>query len=60
MIPSAVGRSIWSTKRDGGWMGEGRPAGGHALAMIPNATHYSVFASPVLVAAALGFLDAAR
>jgi len=41
-------------------MGEGRPAGGHALAMIPNATHYSVFASPVLVAAALGFLDAAR
>ena len=45
-------------QRDGGWMGEGRPEGGHALAIIPNATHYSVFASPVLVAAALAFLDA--
>jgi pimeloyl-ACP methyl ester carboxylesterase len=47
-------------QRDGGWMGEGRPEGGHALAIIPNATHYSVFASPVLVAAALAFLDAPR
>ena len=47
-------------QRDGGWMGEGRPDGGHALAIIPNATHYSVFASPVLVAAALAFLDAPR
>jgi pimeloyl-ACP methyl ester carboxylesterase len=47
-------------QRDGGWMGEGRPAGGHALAIIPNATHYSVFASPVLAAAALEFLDAGR
>jgi pimeloyl-ACP methyl ester carboxylesterase len=47
-------------QRDGGWMGEGRPTGGHALAIIPNATHYSVFASPVLVAAALEFLDARR
>jgi pimeloyl-ACP methyl ester carboxylesterase len=45
-------------QRDGGWMGEGRPAGGHALAIIPNATHYDVFASPVLGAAALTFLDA--
>ncbi|HET9519946.1 MAG TPA: alpha/beta hydrolase [Candidatus Limnocylindrales bacterium] len=45
-------------QRDGGWMGEGRPKGGHALAIIPNATHYDVFASPVLVAAALAFLDA--
>lgn len=44
--------------RDGGWMGEGRPKGGHALAIIPNATHYDVFASPVLTAAALAFLDA--
>jgi pimeloyl-ACP methyl ester carboxylesterase len=44
--------------RDGGWMGEGRPKGGHALAIIPNATHYNVFASPVLAAAALAFLDA--
>jgi pimeloyl-ACP methyl ester carboxylesterase len=45
-------------QRDGGWQGEGRPAGGHALAIIPGATHYTVFASPVLVAAALSFLDA--
>lgn len=44
--------------RDGGWMGENRPKGGHALAVIPNATHYNVFASPVLGAAALDFLDA--
>ena len=28
--------------RDGGWMGEGRPKGGHALAVIPGATHYDV------------------
>jgi pimeloyl-ACP methyl ester carboxylesterase len=45
-------------KRDGGWMGEGRPAGGHALAILPGLTHYSIFASPVLAAAALSFLDA--
>jgi pimeloyl-ACP methyl ester carboxylesterase len=44
-------------KRDGGWMGEGRPAGGHALAILPGLTHYSIFASPVLAAAALAFLD---
>jgi pimeloyl-ACP methyl ester carboxylesterase len=43
--------------RDGGWMGEGRPKGGHALAIIPNATHYNVHVSPVFVAAALDFLD---
>jgi pimeloyl-ACP methyl ester carboxylesterase len=47
-------------QRDGGWMGEGRPVGGHALAIIPDATHYSVFASPVLVAAAIEFLGAGR
>jgi pimeloyl-ACP methyl ester carboxylesterase len=46
--------------RDGGWMGEGRPKGGHALAVIPNATHYDVFMSPVLAAAALQFIDAPR
>ena len=45
-------------KRDGGWMGEGRPKGGHALAIIPGATHYDVVASPVLAAAAIAFLDA--
>ena len=47
-------------QRDGGWMGEGRPDGGHALAIIPNATHYNVFESPVLAAAVLVFLDAPR
>jgi pimeloyl-ACP methyl ester carboxylesterase len=46
-------------QRDGGWQGEGRPAGGHALAILPGLTHYNIFASPVLVAAALSFLDAA-
>ena len=46
--------------RDGGWMGEGRPKGGHALAVIPNATHYNVFLSPLLADAALSFVDAGR
>jgi pimeloyl-ACP methyl ester carboxylesterase len=46
--------------RDGGWMGEGRPKGGHALAVIPNATHYNVFLSPLLAAAAISFVDAGR
>jgi pimeloyl-ACP methyl ester carboxylesterase len=46
--------------RDGGWMGEGRPSGGHALAIIPGATHYNVHQSPVLVAAAKDFLDSPR
>jgi len=44
-------------KRDGGWMNEGRPAGGHALAILPGLTHYSIFASPLLSAVALAFLD---
>jgi pimeloyl-ACP methyl ester carboxylesterase len=46
--------------RDGGWMGEGRPKGGHALAIIPNATHYNVFLSPILAAAARAFLEENR
>src|SRR5437773_12520420 len=41
--------------RDCGWMGEGRPKGGHALAIIPGATHYNIFMSPLLAAATLGF-----
>ncbi|MFL5673969.1 MAG: alpha/beta hydrolase, partial [Chloroflexota bacterium] len=44
-------------KRDGGWTREGRPAGGHALAIIPGTTHYDICTSPVLSAAALAFLD---
>jgi len=47
-------------QRDGGWMAEGRPEGGHALAIIPGATHYNVFQSPVLTAAVLTFLDAPK
>jgi pimeloyl-ACP methyl ester carboxylesterase len=44
--------------RDGGWMGEGRPAGGHALAIVPGATHYDIFASPLFAANVLAILDA--
>ena len=43
-------------QRDGGWMGEGRPKGGHALAILPGLTHYNIFASPLLAAAATSFL----
>jgi pimeloyl-ACP methyl ester carboxylesterase len=43
--------------RDGGWMGEGRPKGGHALAILPGLTHYNVFASPLFAAVTLDFLD---
>lgn len=43
--------------RDGGWMGEGRPAGGHALAILPGLTHYNIFTSPLFAAATLAFLD---
>ncbi|TMD35066.1 MAG: alpha/beta hydrolase [Chloroflexi bacterium] len=43
--------------RDGGWMGEGRPKGGHALAILPGVTHYNIFNSPLLAAAILAFLD---
>jgi pimeloyl-ACP methyl ester carboxylesterase len=44
--------------RDGGWMGEGRPKGGHALAILPGVTHYNIFSSPLLAQAALAFLHA--
>jgi pimeloyl-ACP methyl ester carboxylesterase len=43
--------------RDGGWMGEGRPRGGHALAILPGLTHYNIFSSPLFAAATLAFLD---
>ena len=43
--------------RDGGWMGEGRPKGGHALAILPGLTHYNIFASPLFAAVTLAFLD---
>jgi pimeloyl-ACP methyl ester carboxylesterase len=43
--------------RDGGWMGEGRPKGGHALAILPGLTHYNLGVSPLFVATTLAFLD---
>jgi pimeloyl-ACP methyl ester carboxylesterase len=44
--------------RDGGWMGEGRPKGGHALAILPGLTHYNLASSPLFAAVTLAFLDA--
>jgi len=44
-------------QRDGGWMGEGRPKGGHALAILPGLTHYNIFSSPLFAAVTLAFLD---
>jgi pimeloyl-ACP methyl ester carboxylesterase len=44
--------------RDGGWMGEGRPRGGHALAILPGLTHYNLAVSPLFAAVTLDFLDA--
>ena len=43
--------------RDGGWMGEGRPKGGHALAILPGLTHYDVGESPLFATVTLAFLD---
>jgi pimeloyl-ACP methyl ester carboxylesterase len=43
--------------RDGGWMGEGRPKGRNALAILPGLTHYNIFSSPLFAAAILAFLD---
>ncbi|GIM90777.1 alpha/beta fold hydrolase [Paractinoplanes toevensis] len=42
--------------RDGGWGGEGRPKGGHALAILPGLTHYDLADSPLFPAVALEFL----
>ena len=46
--------------RDGGWMGEDRPKGGHALAILPGLTHYNLCASPLFAAVTLDFLDRPR
>ena len=43
--------------RDGGWMGEGRPKGGHALAILPGLTHYNLGISPLFASVTLSFLD---
>jgi hypothetical protein len=42
--------------RDGGWMGEGRPQGGHALAVLPGLTHYNLGASPLFATVIVAFL----
>jgi len=42
--------------RDGGWMGENRPKGGHALAILPGLTHYNIAGSPLFAAVTLDFL----
>jgi pimeloyl-ACP methyl ester carboxylesterase len=42
--------------RDGGWMGENRPKGGHALAILPGLTHYNIGGSPLFAAVTLDFL----
>ena len=46
--------------RDGGWMGEGRPKGGHALAVLPGLTHYNLGISPLFAAVILDFLNDPR
>lgn len=46
--------------RDGGWMGEGRPKGGHALAVLPGLTHYDLGDSPLFATVTLDFLDRQR
>jgi pimeloyl-ACP methyl ester carboxylesterase len=46
--------------RDGGWMGEGRPKGGHALAILPGLTHYNLAVSPLFAAVTLNFIDDQR
>jgi pimeloyl-ACP methyl ester carboxylesterase len=43
--------------RDGGWMGEGRPRGGHALAVLPGLQHYNLAGSPLFAAVVIDFLD---
>ena len=43
--------------RDGGWIGEGRPKGGHALAILPGLTHYNLGVSPLFAQVALDFLE---
>ena len=55
---SMTGRAgRFSALSDGGWMGGGRPKGGHALAILPGLIHYTIFGSPLLAAVTLAFLD---
>ncbi len=43
-------------QKDGGWDGSGMPKA--QLAILPGTTHYTIFSSPALAAAAIPFLDA--
>jgi pimeloyl-ACP methyl ester carboxylesterase len=43
-------------KQDGGWDGSGMSNA--RLAILPGVTHYTIFSSPALAAAAISFLDA--
>jgi pimeloyl-ACP methyl ester carboxylesterase len=47
-------------QRDGGWAGEGRPKGGHALAILPGLTHYDLGVSPAFAQTTVTFLDRDR
>ena len=51
-----VFRLLGGGQRDGGWMDEGRPEGGHSLAILPGLTHYNICTSPLLAAVTLDFL----
>lgn len=42
-------------KQDPGWEGKGRPAS--RLAILPNLTHYNIFAAPALGSTVISFLD---
>src|SRR5437764_3191142 len=42
--------------RHGGSMRQGRPKGGHALAILPGLTHYNIGVSPLFAAVILAFL----
>ena len=62
MFPASHAVEVWGLlgggQQDGGWQGEGRPAGGHALVILPGLTHYDVCTSPLTAQATLEFLDA--
>src|SRR5437588_1713795 len=52
-----VFKMLGGALRNGGWKGEGQPAGGHALAILPGLTHYNLGVSPLFAAVILAFLD---
>jgi hypothetical protein len=49
---------MWSRPtRDPPTSGEGRPRGGHALAILPGLTHHNLAVSHLFAAVTLAFLD---